>query len=121
MTSASAAPAGPSAMERLATLAERESPGMRELVRRDVTSSENVRVEVPAQEKDTCLRVFLDASFPAKATIESKGRELATGEAVADSALILNPRGPVCVRRGEAPVLRVEGTGVAHVIVRASP
>jgi len=108
-------------METLAARAEKDAPGTRELLRRDVTSAESARVELGGQEKDACLRIFVLADFPAKATLESKGRELTSGEAVSAAPLVLGARGPVCVRHGEASVLRIEGSGTAHVIVRVSP
>ncbi|HSQ67741.1 MAG TPA: hypothetical protein VLM85_31235 [Polyangiaceae bacterium] len=119
--SASGAPAGPTPMARLDAMASKDAPGTRELLRRDVASAGSAAVELGAAEKDTCLRVFVLADFPAKVTLKSKGRELASGEVGDATALRLAPRGPVCVRHGEAPVLQIEGTGSAHVIVRASP
>ena len=102
-------------------MAQKDAPGTRELLRRDAASAGSAAVDLGAAEKDTCLRVFVLAAFPAKVPLESKGRELARGEARDAGALRLAPRGPVCVRHGEAPVLHIEGTGTAHVIVRASP
>jgi hypothetical protein len=120
-SSASSAPAGPTPMDRLDALAHKDAPGTRELLRRDVASTGSAAVELGAEDKDTCLRVFVLADFPAKVTLDSKGRELVSGQARDSAELLLAPRGPVCVRRGEAPVLHIEGTGTAHVIVRASP
>lgn len=108
-------------MEQLGSIAQKDAPGTRELLRRDVASAGSAAVELGAEDKDSCLRVFVLADFPAKVTLESHGRELATGQARDAAVLMLAPRGPVCVRHGEAPVLRIDGTGTAHVIVRASP
>jgi hypothetical protein len=87
------------------------APGMREVARRD-SFGEKIEI-VRADQRDTCVRVAFEAATPVAAKlVDGTGTVLAmTSVAGADG--LLGEKGPVCVRKGEALSVLVEGPRVA--------
>ena len=84
------------------------APGMREAARVETEGARSVRRElVRAAGRDLCARVVFAAGTTVHAWLEDDaGGVLADGGRAESGAL--GARGPVCVRRGDAIVLRAE-------------
>jgi len=86
------------------------APGMREVARRE-SFGERVEI-VRAEQRDTCVRVAFEAVAPVTARlVDGTGTVLAT-TSVAGVEGLLGEKGPVCVRKGEALSVLVEGASV---------
>jgi hypothetical protein len=81
------------------------------LAARRVSTGERVEI-VRADQSDTCIRVAFEALVPVVAKlVDDTNNAVATSGAAAVEG-VLGERGPVCIRRGEALGVTVEGTGV---------
>lgn len=101
----------------VAALARTLAPGMREVVREEVTvTATGASLAIPANtEADACVRVAVrPASIRAK--LLARGSPLAEGTTFAE-------RGPICVRKGDALVVELSADGPtrALVVVWTSP
>jgi hypothetical protein len=84
---------------------------MREVARRE-SFGEKIEI-VRAEQRDTCVRVAFEAATPVTAKlVEGTGTVLAT-TSVAGVEGLLGEKGPVCVRKGGALSVLVEGASVA--------
>jgi len=107
-------------MAQLAAYQDRVAPGMREVLRRHLELADGGTIELPAPTVDTCFRVALAARELVDVTFVDVG----SGAALADARGTnprLGPRGPVCVRKGQASRVSVRGVGSVDALVWASP
>lgn len=87
------------------------APGMREVVKADISTSKNF--EIPT-EADTCVRVAVRSLSPVKVKLSSKSGTTFEGSTIGE-------KGPVCVRKGDALTLDVTTDAKTRVVVWASP
>jgi hypothetical protein len=87
------------------------APGMRQVARRE-SAGEKVEI-VRADQQDTCIRVAFEADVPVVAKlVDGAGHPVAmTGTAALQG--LLGEKGPVCIRKGEAASVMVDGPGAA--------
>ncbi len=106
-------------LDALAARGPTEAPLMREALRTGATfpRSPDVRAD-----KDLCLRAVFASSAAARAWFADESG-VARGEATAGASGTVPPRGPVCVKRGEAIHLVVESTpgSTARAVIFAAP
>ena len=116
---ADAATAGALTLEVLATRGVFLAPGMREVTRFETDGDRSVRREIlRSKDRDVCVRVAFAAGTAVHAWLEdAAGGPLADGGRAESGAL--GARGPVCVRRGDAVVLRVESDAPTSLRVMA--
>ncbi len=117
--------AGPPPLEVLAARQAELAPGMREILRTELVLAGPHDVPLPAAGADTCLRAAFEADEPVRASLRGASGPLGdatdrTGDAGAARGA-LGAEGPVCVRKGDAPVLHLDGSGAVRVVVWASP
>ncbi len=109
-----APPAPPPVLPSFDVLASRApalAAGMREVARGDIASDSPspTRVLARANGADTCTRLAFVAEPAVFASLlDDRGNVLAAGSPATDAAI--GTRGPICVRKGDAVTLRVEGT-----------
>jgi hypothetical protein len=110
LPSGDAAP-GPDPFEALVARGPAIAPGMHQVARRD-SAGEKIEI-VHAEQQDTCIRVAFEASVPVVAKlVDGVGNVVAeTGAAAVEG--LLGEKGPVCIRKGEAVSVMVEGPGAA--------
>ncbi len=109
----------------LDALAERgptEAPLMREALRTGAASPRSPDVRA---EKDLCLRAVFASSVAVRASFADESGAV-RGEAATGASGTVPPRGPVCVKKGEAVHLVVEATGAspstaARAVIFAAP
>lgn len=95
---------------------------MREALRTGEASPRSPDVRA---ERDLCLRAVFASSAPARASFaDESGRE--RGDAATGVTGTVPPRGPVCVKKGEALHLVVESAGsspsiAARAVIFAAP
>ena len=110
-------------LDDIAARAPTVAAGMREEKRQEIDARGSLTTElVRAPLADLCVRVSLVTTKPVHAWLEDiRGSQLADGGTGA--RLLLAARGPVCVRKGDAIVLRAEGREpfTLRAIVWASP
>lgn len=96
------------------------APGMREVLRRHLELADGGAIELPAPTVDTCFRVALAARERVHVSFVDvlSGADLAEARG---TSLRLGPRGPVCVRKGQASRLSLRGDGSVDAVVWASP
>jgi hypothetical protein len=84
---------------------------MHQVARRD-SAGEKIEL-VHAEQQDTCIRVAFAASVPVVAKlVDGVGNVVAeTGAATVEG--LLGEKGPVCIRKGEAVSVMVDGPGAA--------
>lgn len=84
------------------------APGMKEATRFETRDDRSVRREIArAADRDVCVRIAFAAATAVHVWLEdARGDPLADGGTAESGAL--GARGPVCVRRGDAIVLRAE-------------
>jgi len=83
------------------------APGMRQIARRE-SAGEKVEL-VRAEQQDTCIRVAFEAAVPVVAKlVDGAGNALAATGAAAVEGL-LGEKGPICIRKGEAASVLVDG------------
>jgi hypothetical protein len=106
-------------LDELAARAPSVAAGMREAKRDELASSGALTFEVAkASAADLCARVSFVATIPVHAWLEdARGNALADGATSARA--LLASRGPVCVRKGDAIVLRAEARDPFRVRVVA--
>jgi len=96
---------------------------MRETARGELTSSQCLApLVVRAEAADTCARLAVAAQPAVHAWLtDARGDVLADVPKMSDGSLA--PQGPVCVRKGDAITLHVEGTGTwtARYVAWATP
>ena len=93
---------------------------MHEVARGDVVAPDTTLVH--AEAADTCVRVIVASDPPAHVQLrDTRGDALVDTATAADTPL--GPRGPVCVRKGDAVVLHVEPPAprALHYVAWASP
>lgn len=96
------------------------APGMREVLRRHLELADGGTIELPAPASDTCFRVALAS----RELVDVSFVDVGSGAALADARGTnprLGPRGPVCVRKGQASRVSVRGVGSVDALVWASP
>jgi len=105
-------------LDALAARATRLAPGMREILRGESAGS----VPLPEADHDTCIRAAFAGGGPVAAHLVGKGGSF-LADAVAATDGVIGPDGPVCYRKGDAPLLRFEGQGEgsARYVVWAAP
>jgi len=106
---ASAATPGPNLFESIEARGPSIAPGMHQVARQESTG-EKVEL-VRADQQDTCVRVAFEAAVPVLAKlVDGANRALATtGSAAVEG--VLGEHGPVCIRKGEALSVAVDGPG----------
>jgi hypothetical protein len=97
---------------------------MREVARGDLPgdAAAGTRVLVQADDADTCARVAFAAQPAVHASlVNARGHVLADAPASTDTPLAA--RGPVCVRKGDAIAIKVDGASsyAARFVAWASP
>ena len=95
---------------------------MREALRTEAASKRSPDVRA---DKDLCLRAVFASSAAVRASFADESGA-ARGEATAGASGTVPPRGPVCVRKGEALHLVVESTAgsppsIARAVIFAAP
>jgi hypothetical protein len=96
------------------------APGMREVARRHLELGDGGGLELPAPTADTCFRVALAASE----LVDVSFVDGTSGASLADARGLnprLGPRGPVCVRKGQASRVSIRGSGAVDALIWASP
>ena len=119
---AAAADAGPplDPLVQLAASQDGVAPGMREVLRRHLELADGGAIELPAPTSDTCFRVALTAGE----LVDVSFVDVLSGATLADARgthVHLGPRGPVCVRKGQASRVSLRGEGSVDAVVWASP
>ncbi|MDB4937335.1 MAG: hypothetical protein JWP87_4307 [Labilithrix sp.] len=73
-------------------------------------------------DKDLCLRAVFAAASAVRASFADESGA-ARGDATTSASGVVPPRGPVCVKKGEAMHLVVEGEGAstARAVIFAAP
>jgi hypothetical protein len=107
-------------LTQLAASQDSVAPGMREVLRRHLELTDGGTIELPAPPVDTCFRVALSS----KELVDVSFVEVGSGAALADARGTnprLGPRGPVCVRKGQASRVSLRGEGSVDALVWASP
>jgi hypothetical protein len=114
-------------VDALAARAPSLAPGMHEVARGDLTgiAGTSAREIVRAEATDTCARLALVAQPPVRAWLsDARGDVLAEAPDAGEASL--GPRGPVCVRKGDAITLHLEASepskvSAARFVAWASP
>ena len=107
-------------LPQLAASPEGVAPGMREVLRRHLELADGGAIELPAPAADTCFRVALTS----RELVDVSFVDVGSGAALADARgtnLRLGPRGPGCVRKGQASRVSLRGEGSVDALVWASP
>ncbi|MGO9709792.1 MAG: hypothetical protein ACLQBL_13065 [Polyangiaceae bacterium] len=111
-------------LDDLAARAPALAPGMREVARGELSSDKPppTRQLLHADAADTCTRVAIVAQ-PALHLALKNGRGDLLADVPSSTDTPIGPRGPVCVRKGDAVTLSAEGSGpwVARFVAWASP
>jgi hypothetical protein len=107
-------------LTQLAASQDGVAPGMREVLRRHLELTDGGTIELPAPTVDTCFRVALSS----RDLVDVSFVDVGSGAALADARGTnprLGPRGPVCVRKGQASRVSLRGEGSVDALVWASP
>ena len=95
------------------------APGMHEIVRHEVTNETKLRRDVVrGVDHDVCVRVAFAAGAPVHAWLEDGAAALLAEVERGDSG-VLGTRGPVCVRKSDAIVVRAESLTPTRIRVVA--
>lgn len=94
-----------------------ESPLMREVLRVDRAAPRSPDVKA---DRDLCVRALFAAASPVRiAFVDARGA--ARGEPATAASGSVPPRGPVCITKGEAIHLVVDGDVLTRAVVFAAP
>ena len=107
-------------LAQLAALQDDVAPGMREVLRRHIELADGGTLDLQAPAADTCFRVTLAS----QELIDVSFIDVDSGASLADARgthARLGPRGPVCVRKGQASRVNLRGEGGVDAVIWASP